>query len=219
MSNEETNGLLNVFQPGLKRGSASLPYAPHKRYFYVEHPTEGWRVYLRSSCFLHEKPSPSVPFQADRFLVVKKTGGQVSRNVWEPPKGQMEGKDVGSRDTDKNAPLLDLLAENARREVSEEAKLQPLKRLVHTGLVVQSTEPDYPKNHYFQYHIFQAFVTPKQIQAAIDKFQWYAEHPAVWERLKSDKREKDAIAWFDPHKTKLFGKWSPTIVSLYLQHM
>ena len=35
----------DIFQSGLKRGSERLPYAPQKRYFYVEHPTEGWRVY------------------------------------------------------------------------------------------------------------------------------------------------------------------------------
>ena len=52
--------IFDVFQPGLKRGAASLPFAPHKKYFYVEHPTEGWRVYLRACCFLHEA---GVPFQ------------------------------------------------------------------------------------------------------------------------------------------------------------
>ena len=79
---------LDVFQPGLIRGSANLPFDPEKAYAYVEHPTEGWRVYLRTASFLYES---SEPFQKDRFLVVKKTGAPFQAPTWEPPKGQMEG--------------------------------------------------------------------------------------------------------------------------------
>ena len=49
----ESKAPLDVFQPGLIRGAASLAFAPHKRYFYVEHPEEGWRVYLRDGTFIH----------------------------------------------------------------------------------------------------------------------------------------------------------------------
>ena len=61
-------GLLNVFEPGLLRGAAKLAFAPHKRYFYVEHPVEGWRVYLRACTFLHNSMEP---FDPTKFLVVK----------------------------------------------------------------------------------------------------------------------------------------------------
>ena len=43
--------LFNVFQKGLIRGSERLAFDPEKTYAYVEHPTEGWRVYLRSCMF------------------------------------------------------------------------------------------------------------------------------------------------------------------------
>jgi len=204
------SGLLNVFEPGLIRGAAKLDYAPHKRYFYVEHPVEGWRVYLRAATFLHEAGQP---FDPNRFLVVKRKDADPKTKAWEPPKGQMEGKDAKPED----ANLIELMAENVRREVLEESKVTVLHNLRYTGLVVQSREPDYPPNHYFQYHIFQANVTPQQIQEALEEFKWLNEHPAAFERLRADKREKDALAWFDPAQTKLMGKWSPSIVALYLQ--
>ena len=119
--------ILNVFQPGLIRGAARLDYAPHKRYFYVEHPTEGWRVYLRSAAFLHEA---GTRFDKGRFIVVKRTGGEKGNKSWEPPKGQMEGKDVGR----SRAPVIKLLEENIRREVDEEAKICKIMSLQHTGL-------------------------------------------------------------------------------------
>lgn len=203
------SGLFNVFEPGLIRGSARLPFAPHKKYFYVEHPTEQWRVYLRACCFIHNRDEP---FHPDHFLVVKAKDKRPHGKVWEPPKGQMEGKDAFP----ETATLLELMSENVRREVSEEAKIHKLPNLTYTGLVVQSQEPDYPENHYFQYHIFQSFVPQTFIDKAAAEFEWLNAHPAAFERLRKDKREKDAIAWFNPKNTKLFGKWSPSIVSLYL---
>jgi len=203
------NGLLNVFEPGLLRGTAKLAFAPHKRYFYVEHPQQGWRVYLRGCIFLHDA---SLPFQKNHFLVVKRKDADASTKAWEPPKGQMEGKDAKP----DGAPLIELMAENVRREVEEESKIRTMHNLRYTGLVVQSRESDYPPNHYFQYHIFQAAVTPQEISNAQEEFKWLNEHPKAFARMKSDVREKDALTWFNPKKTRLMGKWSPSIVALYL---
>lgn len=206
-----TEGLFDVHQPGLIRGADRLPFAPHKRYFYVQHPTEGWKVYLRACCFIHEegKTDPK------QFLVVKRYGAGETTKAWEPPKGQMEGKD-GLAHPDWS--VLELLTENVHREVEEEAKIRNFQRLQYTGLVLQSVEKDYPPNTYFQYHVFQAIVTPKEIQNALAEFEWLRAHPKYFERLRKDKREKDALAWFDPRRTKLMGKWSPSLVVLYLQN-
>lgn len=200
----------DIFQPGLIRGAERLDYAPHKRYFYVQHPTEGWRVYLRSACFIHEK---GMSWDPARFIVVKRHGAAPAGKVWEPPKGQMEGKD-GLRH--KDAAMLKILSENIRREVSEEAKINQLQKLRHTGLVYQGREKDYPDNHYFQYHVFQAYITPREITNALTEFNWLHEHPKEWERRRKDVREKDAIAWYDPHYTGLMGRWSPSIVAMYI---
>ena len=202
--------IFDVFQPGLIRGSERLPYDPAKSYFYVEHPTEGWRVYLRACCFLHED---GAHFDAKRFLVVKRTGANPGAKSWEPPKGQMEGKDALKH---PRTPVLRLVEENVRREVWEEAHISALRNLQHTGIVLQDTEPDYPPNHYFQYHIWQAFVPAAAIQKAVAWFEWLEEHPKAFARMKRDKKEKDEIRWFDPRETKMMGRWSPRIVPMYL---
>jgi 8-oxo-dGTP pyrophosphatase MutT (NUDIX family) len=200
----------NVFVPGLVRGAAHLAHAPEKAYAYVEDPDAGWRVYLRSAVFIH---LAGVPFRADKFIVVKKFGKAAHAPVWEPPKGQMEGKDAGSK---RETPVMDLLLENVRRETEEEAKIKNLLNVRHTGLVYQGREPDYPPNHYFQYHVFQAFVEPEDLQAAVNKFAWLHAHPKAWAAMRKDKREKDAIGWYR-NGTGLMGRWSPSIVKLYLR--
>jgi len=200
--------LFDVFQPGLIRGSERLPYAPHKQYFYVEHPIEGWRVYLRSACFIHELYKP---FNPTRFLVVKRTGGKAEKASWEPPKGQMEGRDARQQKS-----IMQLLKENIRREVSEESKITYIRELSHTGLAIQSIEPDFPPNTFFQYHIFSGYAHPSQIEKAFAEFKWIEDNPEEFAKLRSDQREKDAISWFDADNTKMMGRWSPTILKIYL---
>jgi ADP-ribose pyrophosphatase YjhB (NUDIX family) len=202
--------ILDVFQKGLIRGSARLPFDPEKAYAYVEHPQEGWRVYLRSCVFLHPM---NEPFQKNNFLVVKRANARMSSPAWEPPKGQMEGKELLPRIT-----ILEALKENVRRETEEESHVTDITRLHHTGLVFQSQETSYPSNHYFQYHIFQGFLTPKQIDQSFFTFEWMKEHKAAVKRWRRDRKEKDAAAWFSPSKTRVNPRWCPDIVALYLQH-
>ena len=168
-------------------------------------------MYLRAATFIHEK---GVPFDAQRFLVVKSTGGDPNKATWEPPKGQMEAKD-----TSPDKTVYELLLENVEREVEEESKIEHLFYVHHTGLIYQNREKDYPPNTYFQYHVFQAFVSPTQLQNALEAFAWLQEHPAAFARLRKDKREKDALAWFNPRRTKLMGRWSPSIVAMYLYRL
>jgi len=205
--------IFDVFQPGLKRGAERLPYDPEKRYFYVEHPTEGWRVFLRAACFIHEEGHP---FNAAKFLVVKKTGKEPTGKWWEPPKGQMEGKD-GLRNPKQS--LVSIMIENVRREVGEEAKVYKLEKIKHTGEVFQAVEPDFRPNTYFQYHIFQAFASPKTIETAFEEFDWIHQHPKAFARMRRDVVEKDDMAWFNPRRTRMMGRWSPSIVTQYLTAM
>ena len=206
----------DVFQRGLRRGSERLPFDPAKRYFYVEHPTEGWKVYLRSCCFVHEKPTASAEeasaVDATRFVVVKRTGADPKSKAWEPPKGQMEGKD-GLR----KGSIMQHLRENVKREVAEEARIENLQNLTHTGLWFEGREVDYPPNTFFQYHIFSALVSPKEWLRASEELQWCREHPDAFARLKRDKREKDDIAWYTPSEHKMMGRWSAKIVIMYLK--
>jgi ADP-ribose pyrophosphatase YjhB (NUDIX family) len=192
---------INIFAPGLTLGSANLPYEPAKAYAYVEDPGK-WRVYLRAAAFIHPA---SKSFKADKFIVVKKRGRRHGR-VWEPPKGQLEDKDLVP-----DATIMQLLEANMRREVEEEAKLTNLLNVRHTGLVFQGVEPDFPPNTYFQYHIFQAFIEPDEFTAATTIFSNGLD-PA----LPADQREKDAIDWYRKD-LGLYGRWAPGLVNLYLR--
>jgi 8-oxo-dGTP pyrophosphatase MutT (NUDIX family) len=197
----------NIFQPGLIRGSAALRHAPHKQYAYVEHPTEGWRVYLRSCSFIHDEDDPN-PL---KFIVVKATQKSPSSYAWEPPKGQMEGKDLPS-----DGPIIDALLQNAMREINEETGIPGEIALIHTGLVFQGEEKDYPPNHYFQYHMFRGAVGADIFDYTKARFAHYRTHPKEFAALKKDYREKDDIDWFDMKTHRLFGRWSPSIVMLYI---
>ncbi len=203
----------DIFQRGLIRGAASLPFDPVKEYFYVEHPTEGWRVYLRACCMIHEKPSCNEKVDYSKFVVVKRTGQNPREKAWEPPKGQMEGKD-GLRD--KSASIMDLLRDNVKREVGEESRIHRLQGLRHTGLIFEGREKDYPPNHFFQYHIFQALIHHNEYERATKELDWYRAHPAAFARLRRDKREKDALDWYSPAEHKLMGRWSPKLVAMSL---
>jgi hypothetical protein len=110
---------------------------------------------------------------------------------------------------------MQLLKDNIRREVEEEAKISTLRDLNHTGLILQSVEPDFPPNTYFQYHVFGAYTHANQIANAFDTFARLEKNPEEFKTLRADEREKDAIAWYDGSK-KMMGKWSPTLVNMYL---
>jgi 8-oxo-dGTP pyrophosphatase MutT (NUDIX family) len=229
--------LFDVFQKGLVRGSAHLPHDPKKAYAYVEHPVEGWRVYLRSCAFLHPHPhfleksaqknnrnphfleKSAQKFQKNNitpqhFLVVKRRRAHSTSAAWEPPKGQMEGKEIHH----SRKPILELLKENVLRETEEEAHITHVENLTHTGFVFQSQETDYPRNHFFQYHLFQGTLSQEQVDQSFDTFEWIKEHPKGFERWKRDRKEKDAVAWFDPKTTRLNPRWCPDIVALYLRN-
>jgi len=207
-----TEPLLNIFQPGLLRGSAHLPFDPKKSYAYVEHPTEGWRVYLRACAFLHYADQKTV--DPKQFLVVKRAHSRMSTASWEPPKGQMEGKEMK-----KGVPIISLLRKNIEREIYEESHITRVERLHHTGLIFQSQESSYPPNHYFQYHVFQGFVNKDQLEQSESTFEWMKQHPSAVARWSRDRKEKDAVSWFRPRFTRLNPRWTPDIVALYLSHI
>ena len=202
--------IFDVFQKGLVRGAEHLSYDPQKAYAYVEHPTEGWRVYLRGAAFLHEDP-----LQLDRFMVFRNSKPNHSRkNIWEPPKGQMEGKDLLRH---PNESLLRLMTNSIRREVEEEAHVTNIKQTRYTGLVFQSQESTFPKNWFFQYHLFQMIITTDTVEHVFDTFEWMKEHPKAVARWRRDRRETDRVAWFNPKDTPLNPRWCPTIVYAYLK--
>jgi hypothetical protein len=202
----------NIFQEGLISGSNTFRRSPHKEYAYVEHPTEGWRVYLRSCAFIHDITDA----RPDKFIVVKDTRTAKHGYAWEPPKGQMEGKDIIKSNSIAVNQLISSLQNNIIREVQEESKLPGLLDLRFTGMVYQGREKEYPENHVFQYIIFVGAITPDQFYYAKGRFDYYKENPSEFKELVKDQQEKNDIAWYKLDKKRLFGRWSPSIVMLYL---
>jgi 8-oxo-dGTP pyrophosphatase MutT (NUDIX family) len=208
----QTTHVFDIFQPGLLRGEASFAHKPEKKVFYIQHPTEGWRVFLRAVCFLHEEGRE----EAGRFVVLKKTGMDAKGPSWEAPKGQMEGKDGLAH---PRWSVLKLLEQNIRRETKEEAKIGKFVRLDHIPtLVIQSKESEYGPNDYFQYHVFRAVVKRSVLEKAARTFAYYKDHPEEFTALDSDNNEKDSMAWYDAKRTRIMGRWSPTLIKLYIQH-
>ena len=201
--------IYDVFQRGLIRGAEHLPFDPAKAYAYVEHPTEGWRVYLRSCVFLHEQGAEP---DCRRFVVVKRTGSQRQAATWEPPKGQMEGKDISSGKSVKA-----LLEENVRRETEEEAHITHIIGLKHSGLVFQGQERDFPRNWYFQYHIFTGRVNKVGLSKGVEWFEHMRANPREFAALTRDKKEKDAIDWYSARRTPLNPRWCPQIAAIYFK--
>jgi len=204
--------IFNVFEKGLRRGAEHLAYDPTKAYAYVEHPIQGWRVYLRNAAFLHIDPT-----HIKQFLVFRNSKGrkQTKKGIWEPPKGQMEGKDLLHH---PRTPLVQLLSNALKREVEEEAHITDIKEIRYTGIVFQSQEdPVKEPNVYFQYHIFQYLLEPHVVQEAFNEFNWIKEHPKAFARFKRDRRETDRMAWYDPKETPLNPRWCPTLVNAYVK--
>jgi ADP-ribose pyrophosphatase YjhB (NUDIX family) len=123
----------------------------------------------------------------------------------------MEGKDLLRNPRN----LQSHLQENALREIEEESHIYGIKNLKYTGLVYQNREKDYPEKWYFQYHIFHAKLTESQINQSFDTFEWITAHPEGFDRWKRDRKEKDAVAWYSPTKTRMNPRWCPQIVSLW----
>jgi hypothetical protein len=59
-------------------------------------------------------------------------------------------------------------------------------------------------------------VTSDEVDSAAKEFEWLNEHKDLWEKMPKDVREKDALAWFNPRETQMMGRWSPTLVAMYL---
>jgi len=199
------NDVLDVFQPGLKRGSERLAFDPEKRYAYVEHTSEGWRVYLRSAAFIYIL-GKNKKYNPKKFVIVKTVGV----NTWEMPKGQMEGKDINLRDS-----IISLLYRNVKREIFEESGLKGIKDLKYTGLAFQGQEKTYNKDTYFHYHIFRGFVTEKQYEKAKKRFDWLSENKEHFDKLTRDKKEKDDIKLYEDG-VPIRGRWGPKIIDLYM---
>ncbi len=200
----------NILQPGLLYAwDAPDPRQHFKKIIYAKHPEEGWKVYLRVVVFVsvYQEGSEENP---DTFIVVKSRKDY--RPKWEAPKGGVEPKDRRNR----YESIVQTMAQAARREVAEEAKLDDLKNLYYMNQCIEGTEDNYGPNIYVQYHFFRAFVTQEQFDRAA---AYFAEMNAAdkWHILPDCLTEKNDISFYYKG-IPLFGKWTNTIFSKYVNY-
>jgi hypothetical protein len=124
---------------------------------------------------------------------------------WEPPKGQMEWKELkaaghrrGQRVTAEE--LLNAMRDGVCREVAEEAKIPASSiRNLHV-LPLSYSEPFKgagPKA-FLRYQFWTGEVTAETVAAAQKKLERIVGNPAIQARLAADKKEKDAVGFWEP---------------------
>lgn len=195
----------DIFREDLIRGVSGTENRPEKRALYVEDKETGIRVYIRVVVFIHNLPTS--------FLVVKTTWRKSDDFSWEPPKGGVEGKDIG-----ESTDLLSILENAVRRETLEEAKISHLDNLHYSGYFFQGKEKEYDNKTFFQYHIFQATVRYDVLNNARKEFEYYRNNREAWDKLPKECKEKNSIGFFRSD-TKIAGRWSPTLVDFYLKNV
>ncbi len=215
----------NILQPGLLYAwDAPDPRRHFKKIVYAQHPEEGWKVYLRVVVFVSVyedrrqsrlsepglDPGEDSSEDPNTFIVVKSR--KDARPKWEAPKGGVEPKDRRNR----YESIVQTMAQAARREVAEEAKLDDLKNLYYMNQCIEGTEDNYGPNTYVQYHFFRAFVTQEQFDHAA---AYFAEMNAAdkWHTLPDCLAEKNDISYYY-RGIPLFGKWTDTIFSRYMNY-
>ncbi len=170
-----------------------------KDYACVLEPT-GVKTFLRNIAFLHAPNNPH------KIVVVHEWEYPMDKE-WEPPKGQMEWKELkgaghkrGQRVTAE--ALLKAMKEGVCREIAEEAKI-PAKdiRNLHV-LPVAYTAPfeKAGKGAQFRYQFWTGEVTAATVAAAQKRIERIVGSPARQAQLAPDKKEKDAVGFWEPDK-------------------
>lgn len=193
-------------------------FPSEKKYAYLRG-EDGTKTFLRNIAFLH---APRNPY---KIVVVHEWDYPMNRE-WEPPKGQMEWKEM--KDFRKGQEvtveqLLKAMREGICREIAEEAKIPTAAlRNLHV-LPLAYTEPfaKAGKDANFRYQFWTAEVTAETVRLAQRKIGRIVASPAAQARLTADKKEKDAVGFWEPDTKddwgKIRGAFSGTMTSMYYE--
>ena len=167
-----------------------------KKYAYINQ--NGAPIFLRNIIFLHNSTN------ANEIAIVHEWGKPDNR--WEPPKGQMEWKelkDTGIRPHTR-IPLRTLYSQmklGILREMAEEANIyvSEIKRFRRLPL---SYTQDWPEsgipNAKFMYQYWSAVITPETMMKAQERIQQLVNNKDWQRMLPRDLCEKDNIQWWNP---------------------
>lgn len=149
---------------------------------------------------------------------------------WEPPKGQMEWKELAAAGFRRGQAvgvedLLKAMRDGVCREIAEEAKI-PAADLHNLHVLPLSYSEAFkgagvPAGAQLRYQFWTAEVTAANVAAAQRRLERIVGSPAVQARLAADKKEKDAVGFWEPKEVddwdKIRGGFSGTMTRMYYE--
>jgi hypothetical protein len=165
-----------------------------KRYVYVV--KDGAPVFLRNILFITRASN------SREIAVVREWGARSNKGTWEPPKGQLEWKEIGgSPRTMTSAELVRHMRAGILREIAEESKFLP-KELTHFHRLPGFYMQDWPESGLpgakFMYQYWHATASDKAMANAQARMKELVDHPDWKAMLPADLTEKDAVQWWKP---------------------
>lgn len=180
-------------------------------------------VFLRNIVFLQRTPGSL------ECVVVREWGARSNKRAWEPPKGQMEWKELeaaGYKRGDKisSKDLAKQMRAGALRELQEEAKIRPAeaKHLRMLPLAyVQAWPESGVRGAHFRYQFWIAEITYKTMFEAQARLQKICDHPELPALLTPDNVEKDAVAFWSPADgwDMIRGAFSQKMTRMFISFM
>ena len=190
-----------------------------KQYTYILTP-ERTPVFLRNIIFLKNTANP-------REVAIVHEWGMPKKGRCEPPKGQMEWKelkDTGVKPGDRLtwAQLYKHMEKGIMREMQEEANVLPseIRDFHRLPQFYQQTWPESGlADAQFMYQFWEAKMTPKTMLEAQKRIQILVENEDWKGILPSDITEKDAIRWWKPEDgwDMIRGGFSKKMTALYFR--
>lgn len=165
-----------------------------KQYAYIKR--DGKPVFLRNILFISRASHPR------EIATVREWGSRTNKGVWEPPKGQLEWKEIGGRPrTLPAAALTRHMRAGILREITEEAKFLP-KELAHMRKLPLYYAQDWPESGVpgakFMYQYWHAEASDAAMANAQARMKELVDHPDWKHMLPADLTEKDAVQWWKP---------------------
>lgn len=190
-----------------------------KKYTFIKQ--NGNPVFVRNICFLMKENDPY------HIVVVREWGSPSNYQVWEPPKGQMEWKelaDAGYKAGDVIKPnvLLKQMKVALTREIIEEAKITSMTNLRPLPLVYKQAWPESSvKNAMFMYQFWTANITEEALIAAQQDMRQLVRSPDLKDVLLKDFTEKDAVAWWSPQSgwNRIRESFSKKMTRIYYAYL
>lgn len=187
-----------------------------KQYVYVKEPDTKNRVFLRNIIFLCHAHDPA------KFAVVREWQATSDHAVWEPPKGQMEWKELkesGLRNGSLITPaeLAKHMRAGVLREMMEEAKILPSEIRDLTMIPLAYTQ-DWPEaKAMFRYQFWKAIITNSTMLEAQKRMKELVNNPEWALLLPPDMSEKDAIVWWSPPSWSMIrGEFSQKMTRMFV---